>query len=320
MVGIYKITNQITGKSYIGQSIRIEKRWMEEQKKAFNLSAHEYDYPLSRAFRKYGLENFTFEIIEECSPEKLNERERHWIHFYDSFYNGYNQTLGGDSPQQTKKETTIGIINDLKTTNLYHREIAEKWGVSTETVQGINTGRYWFSEYESYPLQTQHKKYVSRGVAAKAWYCVDCGKEISKGAERCTDCYAKFQRKNERPSKQELYDYLIEIQGNFSQAGRIYGVTDNSVRIWCKAYELPYHSGDYKKIKEQNGSTTTNTTKPRRIVQLDQNNNVVAYYQSIEDACRAINKPGCSSHISAVCKNKRKTAYGFKWQYQDNPK
>jgi len=63
---------------------------MEEQKRAFNSSAHEYDYPLSRAFRKYGLENFTFEIIEECSPEKLNERERHWIHFYDSFYNGYN--------------------------------------------------------------------------------------------------------------------------------------------------------------------------------------------------------------------------------------
>lgn len=49
-----------------------------------------------RAIRKYGLENFTFEVLEECPSELLNEREIYWINYFDSYYNGYNCTLGGN--------------------------------------------------------------------------------------------------------------------------------------------------------------------------------------------------------------------------------
>ena len=45
--------------------------------------------------RKYGIENFTFSVIEECSQEQLNEREIYWIEYYDTYKNGYNSTLGG---------------------------------------------------------------------------------------------------------------------------------------------------------------------------------------------------------------------------------
>lgn len=44
---------------------------------------------------KYGISNFTFEIIEECDKQSLNEREIYWIEYYDSFHNGYNMTIGG---------------------------------------------------------------------------------------------------------------------------------------------------------------------------------------------------------------------------------
>ncbi len=93
MIGIYKITNTINDKCYIGQSKDIKARW------AKHLSAYKSspDWELYRAFKKYGISAFKFEIIEECSIEALNEREIYWIAQYDSFNNGYNMTLGGEA-------------------------------------------------------------------------------------------------------------------------------------------------------------------------------------------------------------------------------
>ena len=317
MVGIYKIENKLNGHKYIGQSVNIERRWKDEKRVAFDPNANGYDYYLSRAFRKYGLENFTFEVIEKCPQSELNDRERYWIHFYNSYYDGYNSTLGGDNQTSAnQKETTVGIILDLKNTDLYHREIAEKWGVSVETVQGINTGRYWFSEYESYPLQTRHKEHVSRGIEPKKWYCIDCGKEVSKGSIRCGECYAKFSRKVERPSKEELEKRLFELRGNFTQAGREYGVTDNSVRKWCDSYGISRSSKDYKPQTQMVFNPNKGRTITRPVLQIDiATGNTIARFTSLEEAARAINKPGGGTHISDVCKGKRKSAYGYSWQY-----
>ncbi len=76
-------------------------------------------------------------------------------------------------------------------------------------------------------------------------YCVDCGKEITITANRCEKCARTARRVVERPSKEELFNFLKENKGNFSLAGRIFGVSDNAVRKWCKQYELPFRSGDY---------------------------------------------------------------------------
>ena len=93
---IYKITNLINNKCYIGQTIKnIEERWNRHKRDAFNKKNYNYNYPLYKAFRKYGLENFSFEIIEECNISELNEKEIYWIQYYDSYKNGYNQTTGG---------------------------------------------------------------------------------------------------------------------------------------------------------------------------------------------------------------------------------
>ena len=75
VVGIYKITNKINGKVYIGQSINIERRWQQEKRCAFNENNHSYNSLLSRAFRKYGIDNFNFEVLEELKSEALNDRE-----------------------------------------------------------------------------------------------------------------------------------------------------------------------------------------------------------------------------------------------------
>lgn len=92
MIGIYKITNTINGKCYIGQSRDIEARW------AKHLSVYKSspEWELYRAFKKYGISAFSFEVIEECTIGELNEREIYWITHFDSFNSGYNMTLGGE--------------------------------------------------------------------------------------------------------------------------------------------------------------------------------------------------------------------------------
>ena len=88
---IYKITNKVNGKVYIGQSIRpIEQRFQRHINDAVN---NILDTHFARAIRKYGKENFYIELIETCDNQtELNLREQYWIRKYDSINNGYNET------------------------------------------------------------------------------------------------------------------------------------------------------------------------------------------------------------------------------------
>lgn len=94
--GIYKITNKINGNAYIGLSVDIENRWKSHKTRYKDATNKEYDKVLYQAFRKYGIENFDFEIIEECDISELQEREKYWIAYYDTYFHGYNVTPGGD--------------------------------------------------------------------------------------------------------------------------------------------------------------------------------------------------------------------------------
>lgn len=85
--------------------------------------------------------------------------------------------------------------------------------------------------------------------SAEPRYCVDCGKLISYGSVRCTECAGKLNRKAERPSKEELYNTLLNNNGNFTLIGKQYKVSDNAIRRWCDSYNIPRHSADYKKLK-----------------------------------------------------------------------
>jgi len=94
MFYIYKITNNINGKCYIGRTKDINRRFSDHKRLAFTKSIHkEYEKALYRAFRKYGINNFTFEILEET--EFPIEREIYWIDFFQSNLNGYNADAGG---------------------------------------------------------------------------------------------------------------------------------------------------------------------------------------------------------------------------------
>lgn len=95
MTGIYKITNILNGNSYIGLSKDIEKRW-KYHKTQYNWTRENHKI-LYQAFQKYGIENFTFEVLEECEIENLGEREQFYIDKFQSNINGYNATAGGET-------------------------------------------------------------------------------------------------------------------------------------------------------------------------------------------------------------------------------
>ena len=108
--GIYKITNLVNEKVYIGQAQDIEKRWREHK-----CSSKSNNQILYRAIRKYGLENFSFEILEECKAEQLNEKENYWIKYFNSQNEGYNETLTEYNlvSQKMTSEILENIIQDL---------------------------------------------------------------------------------------------------------------------------------------------------------------------------------------------------------------
>lgn len=94
---IYKYENNINHHIYIGQSVNLKKR-IREHKCAFsNPNNPDYNFPIHRALRKYGVENFTISILEEVEDNALDEREVYWIAYYDSYKNGYNATPGGQN-------------------------------------------------------------------------------------------------------------------------------------------------------------------------------------------------------------------------------
>ena len=93
--GIYKITNIKNKKSYIGKSVEIvPKRWTEHIKTSLNIGSISRT-KIHDAMKEYGIENFTFEILEECPKDKLSEREKYWIDFYETNTYGYNIKSGG---------------------------------------------------------------------------------------------------------------------------------------------------------------------------------------------------------------------------------
>ena len=97
--GIYKIENLINHKKYIGQSINIYDRWRHHKNIAQN-PKDIHNSMIHQAFRKYGINNFSFEIIEKCKPEQLDNKEIYWIKYYHTWIEdpqcqGYNITSGG---------------------------------------------------------------------------------------------------------------------------------------------------------------------------------------------------------------------------------
>lgn len=150
MRGVYKITNLVNGHAYIGISDNIHNRWIchiSESKSS--------EYPLYRAIRKYGIENFELTVLEKCpdiSREELEEREKFWIAHFNTFKNGYNQTPGGDVFTQDRHGE---LHPNHKLTEAEVIDIRVRWAAKKESVVEI------WEDYKGRIEKTGFKKIYS---------------------------------------------------------------------------------------------------------------------------------------------------------------
>ena len=155
---IYKITNTLNDKVYIGQTIKtVQKRFAQHK----NNSNKEYfsQIVLYKAFNKYGIENFICEEIEEVPNDKLDEREKYWIEYYDSYFNGYNSTLGGRATQLYNWDTDDIIEKYMILKSA--RAVAKEIGCDHSTIDRIlnenGVKRFTPSQQQSKPLYFKKK-------------------------------------------------------------------------------------------------------------------------------------------------------------------
>lgn len=132
MAYIYKLTNNVNGKIYVGQTSKTLEERLNSHIRDMNREKFKHR-PIYLAMRKYGIENFSIEEIEECDNAISNDREKFWIKYFNSCVEGYNVALGGaGKPLYSQSE-----IYDLLIAGFSVRKICEKIGCSADVVYGV---------------------------------------------------------------------------------------------------------------------------------------------------------------------------------------
>lgn len=272
MVGIYKITNKINNKVYIGQSKDIEKRW--ENHKYYTYSTKTQ---LQCAFAKYGISNFLFEVIEECDVEDLDEREKFWISYYNSYENGYNMTMGG---QEGRILDYDSIIADFDDTHSIHKT-AENLHLARGTVRNI---------LDAYKIPYNKNKSQPQSIIMIDPYTLEEKKTFPSIIDAAN--YIKLSDSAIRKN----------LEGKTNTCGGYY---------WKRVGEDKI----FKKLNTKDVIKTK--TMPKRVLQysLDKTQ-LVAEFPSLGAANEAMGKSRCNQQISNACKN-HTSAFGFLWEFKE---
>ena len=119
---IYKITNNVNGKVYIGQTTcSVSERWKHH---VYNANSNNSQFQLYQAMRKHGIESFQVETLEETTNQSLDERECYWIKVFNSYKQGYNMTEGGSGVKIRTKDFYTEIA-ELKLQGKTYDEICQ---------------------------------------------------------------------------------------------------------------------------------------------------------------------------------------------------
>ena len=275
----------VNNKAYIGQSRDILRRWRNHRYISHCDSHKAREYPLYRAIRKYGLENFKFEILEECSESALNERERFWI---KQEHPEYNQTAGGDYAPVPQK-LSLELVKEIQTALLTlsekekpNRVLGEEYHVLKDTIRDINVGRTWYDDTLSYPLRiSKFDSHRREKKKRENYQCSSCGMVLKRFRKDslCSKC-------REKEKQDRANDKILD-------------------RIWTR------YMSSLKK-------------EPCFIIGISKDSNEQILFRSIADAARYLienkmasstSESGARSHISEALRGKRKSAYGFTWRY-----
>lgn len=253
ITGIYKITNKNTNCVYIGQALDIRRRWAAHLSVANRIKENrcldrEKKSPIDVSLSQHGYSAFSWEIIEQCPIEQLNDREIYWINFYNSYSKGYNATKGGQAFQRDVPEYVKYIKFLLKDTSLKMQEIADMTGVSYQIVSNINRGLSYKEKEWNTPIRN-----IKKGVIQYDLY----GQEL-----------------NHFDSVTDAANYVETSTTHISQSCNDKGT--------AKGYIWRY---DTEPLKIEELFTIHNS---KIVIQLDMNGNEIKRYACLQDAADAV--------------------------------
>jgi group I intron endonuclease len=232
---LYKITNRINGKMYIGKTANLDRRWREHQKAADSGKQH----PLYDSIRKHGMERFVFEVIQETTEDKVDQLEKKLIEESSIYPLGYNLAKGG-----TGGDTFTNLPKKVKERK---RALHRAWaldnpkGISTQSKKGKHIteirpdiANRWKAAHSKAMKRLSDRK--SKGVFTK--------KEL-EGYSRIRDHWKVPDHKHERSLLSqgknngrwlgylEVYSkdgILINVYESAKEAGKSLGIPPHTVR------------------------------------------------------------------------------------------
>lgn len=175
--GIYRIRNLKTGRSYIGSSRNIPKRWAQHRCD-LRAGRHHCVY-LQRSWNKYGEEAFVFEVEESCKSKDLKEREKHFLETeFDDLYNLSKEAFGGDN---------ISNHPELERIRKVHSRNGKRWWNSKTKAEK--------EEYRQQFIGEKNPNWKG-GISRIPQNHCKCGKEIAVINQTCMRCRDRTGRRN----------------------------------------------------------------------------------------------------------------------------
>lgn len=271
---IYVIKNDINDKLYVGKTVTtLANRWLHHKD-----DYQKYDWHLYRAMRKYGIEHFWIEKIEDCADEVINEREKYWIKELNTLEKGYNMTPGGDGRITLDREKIITLWNQ---------------GYSALQIANL-VGNGWSEPIID--VLKQQDLYDAEEVKRR--------KQIDIANKQSMNRIIQYNEKAE----------IVNIFNSKEEAAQKTGINRKNI---ATALDTKAGAGGFFWRKEGEEPPTPKKIKQikiRKVAQINlQTGEIIAIYNNASEAARIIGTT--ASCISAVCRGTRNKHHNFGWKY-----
>ena len=283
------------------------------------MASRQEDTKFYRAIRKYGEENFYIELLETVPIQDLNEREKYWINYYDSYNNGYNSTLGGDGI--LKLDYNFIYKEWLNGKSII--QISRDNNIDRNTISRILKNEFNVASEDIKIRANENNMLLSKDFILSQW---DNGLTPNQIVSQFGGSVAAVKKILYRAGITEK-----QIKHRIDENQQI--LKDNQIiDFWNEGLTLTdivKHGGNFRTIHNillQNGITEEYINNRKRqvcnqnaksVVQLSLNNEYINTFSSCKKAGESLGKP--SSSINGCCnhKPKYKTAYGYKWIFEE---
>lgn len=330
---VYVHTNKINGKMYVGMTKRnVKERWGSDG------SGYKSQVAFWRAIQKYGWDNFEHEVVAsgltESEARSFERKLINQLNTYVNGGNGYNLVPGGkyDGKYTNRKIYQFTIDGDLVAEYMNISDAAQKTGFKHGGIFHACNG-----------IRVTYRKYLWRYVDN-----IDNLEDFKKEVNNKCNLSQKEQCALSRASSKIAYSYPIyqfdldkNLIASYNSVRDVpcpddkdkkeyyRGIIDICLErknkktkdgfIWRFQKDVP-NLDEFKNTYELNYKPQIPYSITRQIVQFDLDGNYIANYNMIRDAVRGINEtPGVAdTKLVAVCKGRRKTAYGYKWKYLED--